>query len=50
MFEEEAAGILGIPYDKFSQVALIATAYSIGTDFKPSLRKSIDDILHIDRW
>ncbi len=50
MYEEEAAGILGIPYDKVSQVALIATAYSIGTQFKPSLRKPIDDVLHIDRW
>jgi len=50
MFEEEAAGILGIPYDKVSQVALIATAYSIGTAFKPSLRKPVDDIVHIDRW
>jgi len=50
MFEAEAAEILGIPYDKVSQVALIATAYSIGTDFKPSLRKPIDEVLHIDRW
>ena len=50
MFEAEAAEILDIPYDKVSQVALIATAYSIGTDFKPSLRKPIDEVLHIDRW
>ncbi len=50
MFEEEAAEVLGIPYDKYSQVALIATAYSIGTDFKVSLRKSVEDVLHIDQW
>jgi nitroreductase len=50
MYEAEAAEILSIPYDKFSQVALIATAYSLGTDFKPALRKPIDDVLHIDRW
>ncbi|HJP39072.1 MAG: nitroreductase family protein [Gammaproteobacteria bacterium] len=50
MFEEAAAGILDIPYDKISQVALIATAYSIGKEFKPALRKPIDEILHIDRW
>jgi nitroreductase len=50
MFEAEAAEILDIPYDRFSQVALIATAYSIGTDFKPALRKPLDDVLHIDRW
>jgi nitroreductase len=50
MFEAEAAGVLGIPYEKVSQVALIATAYSIGTDFKVALRKPIDDVLHIDQW
>jgi len=50
MFEEEAAGVLGIPYDKVSQVALIATAYSIGTDFKAALRKPIDEVLHFDQW
>jgi len=50
MFEAEAAEILGIPYGKFSQVALIATAYSLGTDFKPALRKPIDDVLHLDQW
>ncbi len=50
MFEEEAAGVLGIPYEKVSQVALIATAYSIGLDFKPALRKPLDGVLHIDQW
>lgn len=50
MHENEAAEILGIPYDEVTQVALIATAYSKGTQFKKSLRKPIDDVLHIDRW
>jgi len=50
MYEKEAAEILAIPYDQVSQVALIATAYSLGTDFKPSLRKPIDEVLHIDQW
>jgi nitroreductase len=50
MYEQEAAEILDIPYDKVTQVALIATAWSKGTDFKKSLRKPVDDILHIDRW
>jgi nitroreductase len=50
MHEREAAEVLGIPYDKVTQVALIATAYSIGTDFKPSLRKPMDDVLHVDQW
>ena len=46
----EAAEILGIPYEKISQCALIPTAYSIGTDFKPAGRKDIGDVLHIDTW
>jgi nitroreductase len=50
MFEEEAADILGIPYASVTQVALIATAYSIGTEFKRSLRRPVDDILHFDQW
>ena len=50
MFEKEAAEILSIPYDKVTQVALIPTAYSIGTEFKPATRKSLDDVLHVDGW
>ena len=50
MHEDEAADILGIPYDQITQVALIATAYSKGTEFKKSLRKPLDDVLHIDQW
>ncbi len=34
MYEREAADVLGIPFEEISQVALIATAYSIGTDFR----------------
>jgi len=50
MYEQEAAEILDIPHDRVTQVALIATAYSKGTEFKKSLRKPVDDIVHIDRW
>jgi len=50
MYEEEAAGLLEIPYDSVTQVALIPTAYSKGTKFGKSLRKPVDEILHIDRW
>jgi len=50
MYEEEAAGFLEIPYDRVTQVALIPTAYAKGTEFRKSLRRSVDEILHIDRW
>mgnify|MGYP001820863286 CR=1 FL=1 len=50
MHEAEAAEILGIPYEKLTQVALIPTAWSVGSQFKRSMRKSIDDVLHVDTW
>jgi nitroreductase len=50
MYEAEAAKILDIPYDSVTQVALIPTAYSKGTEFHKSLRKPLDECLHIDRW
>jgi hypothetical protein len=50
MFEQEAADLLGIPFDEVSQVALIPVAYTKGTDFKPGPRIPLDDILHVDAW
>ncbi len=50
MHEEEVARILGIPYEKVTQVALIPVAYTIGTDFKPGKRKPLDSMLHWDSW
>jgi nitroreductase len=49
-YEKEAAEILGIPYEKVTQVALIPVAYTRGTDFKPAPRKPLENILHFDRW
>ena len=50
MHERAAAEILGIPYDEVTQVALIPVAYTIGTDFKPGKRKSLDSMVHWDQW
>jgi nitroreductase len=48
--EEEAARILGIPYDRVMQAALIPVAYTIGTDFRPGRRKPLETIVHWDAW
>src|SRR4029077_3327480 len=48
--EQEAAEILGIPYDDVMQAALLPVAYSIGTDFKPARRKLLETLAHWDRW
>lgn len=50
MFEEEAAGVLGIPFDSVSQGALVPVAYTAGTDFKPGSRQPVDDVMHVDGW
>jgi nitroreductase len=50
MFEEEAAGVLGIPFAEIAQGALIPVAYTKGTDFKPGPRQDLDAIIHVDSW
>jgi len=50
MFEEEAAGILGIPFADVSQVALVPVAYTRGTDFKAAAREPVESVLHLDGW
>lgn len=50
VYEEEAAGILGIPYEQCAQAALIPVAYATGTDFKPAGRKPLGEIVHWDQW
>jgi nitroreductase len=48
--EEEAARILGIPYEKYTQAALVPVAWAIGDAFRPAGRKPLDNILHINSW
>ena len=50
MFEEEAADILGIPFAEVTQVALVAVAYTKGTDFKPAVREPLDSVVHWNGW
>jgi nitroreductase len=49
-YEREAAEILGIPYETVAQVALIPTAYTIGTDFKLAPRDPLSSMVHWDAW
>jgi nitroreductase len=48
--EREAAELLGIPYERVMQAALIPVAYTVGTDFKPGPRRPFDTLVHWDRW
>ncbi len=49
-YEQEAAEVLGIPYERIMQTALIPVAYTLGTDFKPVPRVPLESIVHWERW
>jgi nitroreductase len=48
--EKQAAEVLGIPYEKYSQGGLFPIAYTKGTDFRPAKRLPVEDIVHWDSW
>ena len=48
--ERDAAAVLGIPYDRVQQVALITVGYTIGTDFKPGRRVALERVVRYERW
>ena len=48
--EQEAADLLGIPYDKVTQGGLFPIAYTKGTDFKLAKREPLSKVLHWDKW
>lgn len=48
--EKAVAELLGIPYESFTQVALIPIAYTKGTDFKPAYRPPVESVMHINHW
>jgi nitroreductase len=49
-YEREAADVLGIPYEHMMQVALIAVAHTIGTEFKPGRGLPNEERLHWNHW
>lgn len=48
--EQQAAEVLGIPFDAVQQVCLTPVAFTSGTDFKPAARPAADSIIHWDNW
>jgi len=49
-YEREVADLLGIPYEKYTQAALLALGFSTGGEFKPAQRLPLDSIVHWDKW
>jgi len=48
-YEREIADLLGLPAD-IRQGALIPTAHTLGTEFKPAPRQPLEEVLHLDGW
>jgi len=49
-YEREVAELLGIPYERVTQAALITLGYFTGEGFKPAERIPLDSIVHWDAW
>ena len=50
MHEEEAADVLGIPFEEVQQWALSPVAYTAGTDFKPATRPDVETVISWNSW
>jgi len=48
--EEEAARLLGIPFERVTQAALVPVAYAKGTVFGPGPRKPLSSMMHWNGW
>ena len=48
--EKQAAEILGIPFDEYSQGGLFPIAYTKGTEFKPAKRLPAEQLTHWNTW
>jgi nitroreductase len=47
--KEEAAELLGVP-DGFVQSCLVPVAYYTGDDFRPAVRRPVEEITYWNRW
>ncbi|GHO58685.1 nitroreductase family protein [Ktedonobacter robiniae] len=48
--EREVAQLLGIPHHEIMQAALIPVAYTLGTNFRPGPRVSLEQVVHWNQW
>jgi nitroreductase len=48
--EKQAAEVLGIPFDKYSQGGLFPIAYTKGTDFRRASRLPAEQVTHWNSW
>jgi nitroreductase len=49
-YEEEAAELLGIPFDRVMQICLLPVAYYTGDSFRPARRRPMDEVVFWDEF
>ena len=49
-YEREVADLLGIPYERYTQAALLTIGFSTGGAFKPAERIPLGSIVHWESW
>jgi nitroreductase len=49
-YEREVADLLGIPFERYTQAALITLGFSTGGEFKAAKRIPLEPIVHWDQW
>jgi nitroreductase len=49
-YEKEVAELLGIPYERYTQAALITVGFHDGGEFKAAERIPLEPIVHWDTW
>ena len=48
--EKQAADVLGIPYERYTQAGLFPVAYTLGSGFKRATRQPATAVTHWNRW
>jgi nitroreductase len=49
-FEEEAADIIGLPFDRFTQAGMTPVAFYTGESFQPAPRLPVESVVHWETW
>jgi nitroreductase len=49
-YEREVADILGIPYDRYTQAALLTLGFAKTDGFRPAERIPLERVVHWERW
>jgi nitroreductase len=49
-YEREAAEVLGVPFDHYTQAGMTPVAFHTGETFKPAPRLPVESVMHWDGW